>query len=40
MRVKKLVKVGLSEGGVYNWTSRGVQGEGLIMNVIAKKILC
>ena len=41
MRVKKLVKVGLSEGG-------GVQpdfrlkrgGGGLIMNVIVKKIFC
>ena len=40
MRVKKLVKVGLSEGGGVQPDFRLKRGEGLIMNVIVKKIFC
>ena len=44
MRVKKLVKVGLSEGGGVQPDFRlkrgGGGGGGLIMNVIVKKIFC
>ena len=47
MRVKKLIKVGLSEGGGVQLdfgfplkVKGGAGGGGLIMNAVAKEILC
>ena len=42
VRVKKLVKVGLSEGGgvQLDFLLKGGEGGGVVMNVIATKMLC